>query len=103
MAKKFSELAAPLHDDHERSIRIEALTEKARAETIAYRLAELRKESGITQTELAERLGITQGAVSACERSADLKLSTLRRHVAALGGTVHIEIKLSEPTTTADA
>ncbi len=64
--------------------------------------AALRKRAGNTQAELASRLGTTQGGVSAIERSPDPKLSTLRRHVAALGATLRIEIQLGDEITTVD-
>ena len=41
---------------------------KATSETIGRRLARLRKERGITQTELAAQLGVTQSHVSEWER-----------------------------------
>jgi len=56
-AKKFSDLAAPLHADPTRRARIE--TEK-RAILAGMRLAELRAEYGLTQVQLAQHLGTTQ-------------------------------------------
>lgn len=46
---------------------------KTLQESIGQRLARLRRERGFTQTELADRLGITQSNVSACERG-DVRL-----------------------------
>lgn len=48
-------------------------------------LGELRRRRGVTQAELAARLGIAQSDVSKIERRTDLKLSTLRAYLAALG------------------
>jgi DNA-binding Xre family transcriptional regulator len=48
-------------------------------------LAELRRDRGLTQAELAARLGISQSDVSKLERRDDLRLSTLRAYVEALG------------------
>ena len=62
------------------------------AEERAYRLREIREEQGVTQQELAERLAITQPAVSALE-SGELDrsgLATLKAYVEALGGTVEV-------------
>ncbi len=53
-------------------------------------LAELRRRQGVTQAELAERLGISQSDVSKLERRADLKLSTLRAYLAALGCSLNV-------------
>ncbi len=49
-------------------------------------LAELRKDRRVTQVDLAAELGRAQYAVSRLERGGDTKVSTLRRHVEALGG-----------------
>lgn len=54
------------------------------------RLAELRRNLGITQTELASRLRISQSDLSKLERRADWRLSTLRRYVTALGGDLRL-------------
>lgn len=57
-----------------------------------YRLAELRKKVGLTQSELADRMGIGQPRVSAIERG-DIEahtLATLQSYVEALGGTIQL-------------
>lgn len=51
----------------------------------AVRLAELRRELGISQIELAERLSVQQGAVSRMERRDDIKISSLREYCLSLG------------------
>lgn len=66
----------------------------------AARLFELRKERGLSQTELAERLGVTQKRISAIERAEDLNLSTLERYVEALGGRLHAGIEFEDETVT---
>lgn len=63
---------------------------RQRALRDALELRELRSEAGLTQVELAERLGRSQGAVSELERRDDVYLSTLREYVEALGG--HLEV-----------
>ena len=64
----------------------------------AARLFELRKERGLSQTELAERLGVTQKRISAIERAEDLNLSTLERYVAALGGRLRAGVEFDGET-----
>jgi transcriptional regulator with XRE-family HTH domain len=66
----------------------------------AARLFELRKERGLSQTDLAERLGVTQKRISAIERAEDRNLSTLERYVAALGGRLHAGIEFDDETVT---
>ncbi len=61
------------------------------AKTLAsMRLAEIRRAIGLTKIELSETLDLGQGNVSKLERQADMYLSTLRRYVEALGGTLHL-------------
>jgi transcriptional regulator with XRE-family HTH domain len=53
-------------------------------------LGRLRERRGVTQQELARRLGVRQASVSGLERRDDVQLSTLGRVVAALGGSLEI-------------
>ncbi len=53
----------------------------------------LRELNGLSQTELAERLGVQQAAVSKVERRQDFHLDTLSAIVRALGGTLELKIK----------
>jgi DNA-binding XRE family transcriptional regulator len=53
-------------------------------------LAELRKHRSVTQVQLADALGISQGNVSQLERRRELYLSTLREYVEALGGRLEL-------------
>ena len=96
--KKFKDLAAPLYDDEQGRERMAEIRSEIEAEIVAYHLSELRRELGIDQTELAERLGMTQGALSRLERSADPKLSTLRKLSEALGGSLRIEVAFEDRT-----
>lgn len=66
------------------------VAERKRAMQDVLALAELRHERNITQVQLAEALGISQGNVSRLESRSDVYLSTLRSYVEALGG--HLEI-----------
>ena len=59
-------------------------------------LAEARVRAGLTQTEVAQRLGISQSDVSKLERRDDLRLSTLARYARALGGRLHVGLQLSD-------
>lgn len=48
-------------------------------------LAMLRRDQGLTQVELAERMGTSQGQITRLEAGADTRLSTVERYAAALG------------------
>ena len=51
-------------------------------------LRELRSAVQRTQTQVAEALGVGQDSVSRMENRSDMLLSTLRRYVEAMGGTL---------------
>jgi transcriptional regulator with XRE-family HTH domain len=62
---------------------------------IAIKLATLRKESGLSQKELAKRAGTTQQQISRLESPSyeGHSLSMLRRVAHVLGATVEVELK----------
>jgi transcriptional regulator with XRE-family HTH domain len=53
-------------------------------------LRELRKTRKLTQVRIAKTLGITQDSVSRLEKRSDLLLSTLRKTVEAMGGSLSL-------------
>ncbi len=53
-------------------------------------LAALRKAQGLTQAQLTEELGMTQGEISRLERRENLHLTTLARFIEATGGRLRI-------------
>ena len=61
---------------------------------VALELAALRKESGLSQKELAKRAGTTQQQISRLESPSyeGHSLSMLRRVAEALGATIHVEL-----------
>ena len=66
------------------------IAEERRALEIVQRLAATRDQRRVTQSALAERLGVSQPNVSRIEGEADIRVSTLRRYVEALGGRLQI-------------
>jgi predicted XRE-type DNA-binding protein len=78
-------------------------TARRRAQTASLAvLAELRRSSGLTQAQLAERLGMTQSKVSQLERQDDARLSSIVDYLAALG-TDNIEIHARVPAKGGEA
>jgi ribosome-binding protein aMBF1 (putative translation factor) len=62
-------------------------------------LAEQRQAAGLSQTEVAARMGTSQSAVARLESgTADVRASTLERYAAAVGG--QIAWKLDRPAET---
>jgi transcriptional regulator with XRE-family HTH domain len=64
------------------------------------RLAELRSAMGVTQSELADRMDVSQANVSRVEHEDDVYLSTLAGYVAALGGRLRVQAEFPESTYT---
>jgi DNA-binding Xre family transcriptional regulator len=63
----------------------------ARADTLEeIRLYQLRHAEAVSQAELAGRLDITQGAISKLEHSEDVRVSTLRQYLQALGARLEL-------------
>ena len=61
-------------------------------------LRELRKARKLTQVRVAKQLGITQDSVSRLEQRSDLLLSTLRRTVEAMGGSLSLVAEFPDRT-----
>ncbi|MBI2933119.1 MAG: helix-turn-helix transcriptional regulator [Planctomycetes bacterium] len=89
MTRKFSELKAKMSP--EARVRAEAQTRDMMAEMS---LAEIRRLVGLTQEELAMKLGVKQPTLSRLESQNDMQISTLRRLIEALGGTLEIVVHL---------
>lgn len=53
-------------------------------------IGELRRWLGVSQVEIAGLLGVSQPCVAKIEHQEDMRLSTLRRYVAGLGGTLRL-------------
>ena len=85
MARKFSELTKDLTPEGQ--ARIEAAKARLREDM---ELAELRQALSLTQSTLAEALGVKQAEISKIENRTDIFVSTLRRFVQAMGGDLEI-------------
>jgi len=93
MARRFNELRERMSP--ERRARVE---ERARDMMVDMLLAEIRREAGLTQTDLAEALGIKQPSLSKLESQEDMQISTLRRIIKALGGELELVAKMPRGT-----
>ncbi len=58
--------------------------------TAEIRLFELRHVEAVSQVELAGRLDVTQGTISELEHSDDVRVSTLRQYLDALGARLEL-------------
>lgn len=65
-------------------------------------LRRLREAKHISQVELAELMGVRQATISKMERQTDMNVSTLKRMIAALGGTLEIRARFLDHTVTID-
>ena len=84
--RNFSELRAKMSP--ERRARNEA-----EAENMLYLLSQIRQQVGLTQAEVADRLGVSQPTYAECERASNMRLGTLEKIITALGGkfSFHVE------------
>lgn len=72
----------------ERRKKIEAHAAHLIAEEMT--IQELRRARKLTQVRMAKRLGISQDGVSRLEKRSDLLLSTLRKTIEAMGGSLSL-------------
>ena len=90
MTKTLQELLAERSLDSQ--ARIQQLAEQLFLENQLYRI---REELEISQKELAQTMGIKQPSLSAIEnRGNDLKISTMKKYVEAMGGKLRIDVEL---------
>ncbi|MGD1098062.1 MAG: helix-turn-helix domain-containing protein [Bryobacteraceae bacterium] len=68
--------------------KVEARTAQLVAEEMT--LQELRRARKLTQVRMAKELGISQDGISKLEKRSDLLLSTLRKTVEAMGGSLSL-------------
>jgi transcriptional regulator with XRE-family HTH domain len=63
-------------------------------------LAAIRRATGLTQIELAAKLGVGQAQTSKIERQEDMLISTLASYLRALGVDAKIVVEVGERTVT---
>lgn len=80
----------PEWDSADRVARRGRMREQMLASVSGAQLAEIRKQLGMTQTQLAEAAGLSQARISQIENGEVISLETLRAYVIGLGG--HLDI-----------
>jgi len=97
MAKNFATLINKMPAP--RQARIKA---KAKELIKGLALSELREALNLTQEELATTLKVKQAEISKLEHRSDIYLSTLRRIIEAMGGTLEIVARMPNGSVTID-
>jgi DNA-binding XRE family transcriptional regulator len=69
-----------------------------RAEQRGYQLAQLRKNTGVTQAQVAAVMGVSQARVSQIEHGKVTEVDAIRGYVEALGGTVDVVARVGDWT-----
>lgn len=90
--------ADPTWDSPERTQRRAQVRQEILDAVNGAHLADLRKQAGLTQAQLAAATGLTQARISQIEHGTDVSLDTLRAYITGLGG--HVEIIAHLGTTT---
>lgn len=83
--RKFSELRATMSPERQERAR---LTKEAMIAEMP--LQELRRARALSQATLAESMEMDQGNISKLEQRTDMYISTLRRYIEAMGGSLEI-------------
>jgi transcriptional regulator with XRE-family HTH domain len=91
MAKSFKELKEKMSSE-----RREKIEDRAQAMLIGMALQELRQARQLTQQDLANVLNVNQAALSKMENQADMRISTLRKLLTAMGGNLKIIAEFPE-------
>ncbi len=71
---------------------VEAGKQELLAKVQGHRLAEIRRSRGMTQQDIAQRMGVTKGRISQIEQGKISGQDVLARYATALGGQLHQSI-----------
>ena len=85
--RNFNELLSKM--SQERRARVKAEADELHRE---YVLSQIRQQVGFTQADVAERLGVSQPTYAECERGSNMRIGTLQKIVAALGGELSFHV-----------
>ena len=59
---------------------------------LAAGLTALREQAGLSQRDLAQKIGVSQPRIAAIERSRNVTVEVLEQYVAALGGRLEVKV-----------
>lgn len=59
---------------------------------LAHKLTALREDAGLSQRELAKRIGVSQPRVAAIERSHNVTIEVLEQYIEALGAKLEVNV-----------
>ena len=71
-----------------------AIAEGARKKIAAIHLQQVREAAGLTQLQVAQRMGVTQASLSRMEHRPDVKISNIRKYIEAVGGRLEVSVVL---------
>ena len=93
--RPWSEVASEIKTDE---AKVQRLTRKYLAISRKALLEDLRKDKGLTQSDLANALGVDQSRISRIENGAldTFEVGTLQEYAEALGGTLEVAIIMGE-------
>lgn len=79
-------------------VRAKKIRAQSNAYVAIYPLIDLREDFGLTQTALANEIGIDQSNVSRIERGklSTMEIATLQKYIEALGGTIEIHARFGK-------
>ncbi|CAL2060888.1 MULTISPECIES: helix-turn-helix domain-containing protein [Streptomyces] len=82
--------------------RVAAARASREAATLGHHLAELRRRRGLTQTEVADKMGVSQVRVSQMENGDidRMQVESIAAYIAALGGHLRLVADIDDVSTT---
>ncbi|GIF24182.1 DNA-binding XRE family transcriptional regulator [Actinoplanes tereljensis] len=86
----------PHWDDADRLEQRALMREQMLASISGARLADIRKQLGMTQVQLGAATGLSQARISQIENGGAVSLDVLRTYVAGLGGQVEIVARIGD-------
>ena len=90
MGKRMTDLHGELSRDDEYHEAYEGMEEEFQ---IASAMIEARKKAGLTQKQLAERMGVSQPAVAKMESGRSVSIATLKRYARATDTRLHVSFE----------